>query len=81
MARKSKQKSDPKDEGSLEGVMEFIPRHGEDNQVGPWVQGRNSATITLCHGCAELSEEFAQNLRRNVWPIFDSSLIQWDTDS
>lgn len=58
MIRESKQKLNPKDERNLAEVIEFIPRHVENIQVGHGVQERNSATNTLCHEFAELSETF-----------------------
>lgn len=58
MTGESKQRPGPRGEGSPGKVMEFTSKHVENTQMRHGVQGRNSATTTVCHELVGFFEEF-----------------------
>lgn len=53
--------------------MEFIAGHAETPRQTMGCEGETAAT-TLCHEFAELSDEFVQNLRRNLCGLFSTQV-------
>lgn len=61
--------------------MKFISRHDENTQVGRKVHRTNSYHHLRPWICRTFWRICTRSQKELVWPNFDSSLTQWDTDS